>query len=187
MRHARILGDGPLSYYHVLSRVIERRFILGEQEQEHFKKLMRAQEAFAGVRVLTWNCMSNHFHMLVAVESREAEAVQRQLARLLEDDVVFLERLRHVYAPDVVEDIGKHLERLRGGDGAGDLGLMLMKMRMRITLPPPTLGRWHASILPRRMRPRCWSGGSSGWRSSNSRIWSGCMTCRHLWASSSSG
>jgi len=53
MRSSRILGDGPCSYYHVLSRVIERRFILGEQEQEYFRKLMRAQEAFSGVRVLT--------------------------------------------------------------------------------------------------------------------------------------
>ena len=33
MRISRRLGDGPCSYYHVLSRVIERRFILGEEEQ----------------------------------------------------------------------------------------------------------------------------------------------------------
>ena len=46
VRSFRILGQGPCSFYHVLSRVIERRFILGEQEQEHFRKLMRAQEAF---------------------------------------------------------------------------------------------------------------------------------------------
>jgi hypothetical protein len=42
----------------VLSRAIERRYIWGEQEQEqeqeqeHFRKLMRAQEAFSGVRVV---------------------------------------------------------------------------------------------------------------------------------------
>ena len=54
MRTSRILGDGPCNFYHVLSRVIEKRFILGEEEQEPFRKLMRAQEARAkeAVKVL---------------------------------------------------------------------------------------------------------------------------------------
>ncbi|MCB1094632.1 MAG: transposase [Verrucomicrobiae bacterium] len=114
MRISRILGDGPCNYYHVLSRVIERRFILGEQEQEHFRKLMRAQEAFSGVRVLTWNCMSNHFHMLVAVEDRESEEVQAELARLMVDDEAFLDRLKPLYAADVLDGIGKMLKVIRG-------------------------------------------------------------------------
>ncbi|MEZ5329174.1 MAG: transposase, partial [Verrucomicrobiales bacterium] len=116
MRTSRILGDGPCNYYHVLSRVIERRFILGEQEQEHFRKLMRAQEAFSGVRVLTWNCMSNHFHMLVAVESRESERVQAELARLLVDDEAFLARLKPLYIADALDGIGKMLRVIRGRD-----------------------------------------------------------------------
>ena len=114
MRTLRILGDGPCSYYHVLSRSIERRFILGEQEQELFRKLMRAQEAFSGVRVLTWNCMSNHFHMLVAVEDRESEAVQAELDRLLADDEAFLARLKPLYSADALDGIGKMLKVIRG-------------------------------------------------------------------------
>ncbi|MEZ5327494.1 MAG: transposase, partial [Verrucomicrobiales bacterium] len=102
MRTSRILGDEPCSFYHVLSRVIERRFILGEHEQEHFRNLMRAQEAFSGVRVLTWNCMSNHFHMLVAVEDRESEEVQAELSRLLVDDEAFLARLKPLYTADAL-------------------------------------------------------------------------------------
>jgi hypothetical protein len=43
----------------MILRAIERRFILGEKE--HFRKLMRSQEVFSGVGLLTWNCMSNHF------------------------------------------------------------------------------------------------------------------------------
>ena len=114
------MGDGPCNFYHVLSRVIERRFILGEQEQEHFRKLMRAQEAFSGVRVLTWNCMSNHFHMLVAVESRESEEVQAELARLLVDDEAFLARLKPLYTADALDGIGKMLQAIRGLDaGSG--------------------------------------------------------------------
>jgi putative transposase len=118
MRTRRILGHGPCNFYHVLSRTIERRFIFGEQEQEHFRKLMRAQEAFSGVRVLTWNCMSNHFHILVAVEDRESEDVQAELARLMEDDEAFLDRLKTLYSADALDGIGKLLKMIRGRDEA---------------------------------------------------------------------
>ena len=122
MRILRILGDGPCNFYHVLARVIERRFILGEQEQEHFRKLMRAQEAFSGVRVLTWNCMSNHFHMLVAVEDRESEEVRAELTRLLDDDEAFLDRLKPLYAANALDGIGKMLKVIRGREVDDQLG-----------------------------------------------------------------
>ncbi|MEZ5327049.1 MAG: hypothetical protein R3F19_18520 [Verrucomicrobiales bacterium] len=53
--------------------------------------MMRQQEAFSGVRVLSWTCLSNHFHMLVAVDDRQAEAQQAELGRLRDDDLYFLE------------------------------------------------------------------------------------------------
>jgi REP element-mobilizing transposase RayT len=58
MRTKSILGDGLCSHYHVQLITIERRFFLVEEEQEHFRTLMRAQEAFSRVRVLAWNCMT---------------------------------------------------------------------------------------------------------------------------------
>jgi putative transposase len=64
MRQARIRGQG-LSYYHVISRVVDRRFILGDEEREHFVVLMRKLEAFLGLRVVTYVVMSNHFHLLI--------------------------------------------------------------------------------------------------------------------------
>ncbi|MEZ5324366.1 MAG: hypothetical protein R3F19_04815 [Verrucomicrobiales bacterium] len=86
---------------------------------------MRAQEAFSGVRVLTWICMPNHFHVLVAVE----------LGHLLVDDVAFLARLKPLYAADAMDGIGKMLKVIRGrdeeavddDDGLG--GRRLKKMR----------------------------------------------------------
>jgi hypothetical protein len=45
MRQTRIRGQG-LSYYHVITRVVDRRFILGDEEREHFVVLMRKLEAF---------------------------------------------------------------------------------------------------------------------------------------------
>jgi putative transposase len=58
------------AYYHCLSRVVDRRFILGDVERSHFVALMRECEAFCEVRVLTYCVMSNHFHILVEVPQR---------------------------------------------------------------------------------------------------------------------
>ena len=113
MRTRRLLNDQGLSYYHCLSRVIERRFIFEEQEREYFRKLMRRLEAFSGVRVLTWICLSNHFHVLVAVEEKSGKAVQEEMQRLLDDDAAFLARLRHLYDPDVLEEIEGLLKTVR--------------------------------------------------------------------------
>ena len=111
----RVLHEQGLSYYHCLSRVIERRFIFGDQERERFRKLMRRQEAFSGVRVLTWTCLSNHFHMLVAVEEKDGKTAQKVKGRLLVDDEAFLKRLRHIYEPKALEEIEKYLKLIRKG------------------------------------------------------------------------
>jgi REP element-mobilizing transposase RayT len=41
--------------------VIERKFVLTSDEKERLVAVMRAQEAFCGVRVLTYCIMDNHF------------------------------------------------------------------------------------------------------------------------------
>jgi len=69
MRQARIRGEG-LCYYHCLSRVVDRQFILGDEEREHFVVLMRKLEVFLGLRVVTYAVMSNHFHLLVEEPDR---------------------------------------------------------------------------------------------------------------------
>ena len=63
-------SDLATAYYHCVSRVVDRRFIFGDEEREHFVRLMRLYEAFCGVRVLTYAVMSNHFHILVQVPRR---------------------------------------------------------------------------------------------------------------------
>lgn len=69
MRGARIKLDGH-AFYHCMSRVIERRLVLGRPEKEQFRQLLRACEDFCGVRVLTYALMGNHFHVLVEVPVR---------------------------------------------------------------------------------------------------------------------
>jgi putative transposase len=72
MRKARWLAPWKDSrvkpaIYHVLSRVVDRRFVFGDEEREQFRMFMRMQENFSGCRVLSYCLMSNHFHILLEV------------------------------------------------------------------------------------------------------------------------
>jgi REP element-mobilizing transposase RayT len=68
----RALAGKP-AIYHCVSRVVDRRFVLGDAEKEQFVEYMRAYESFGHLRVLTYCVMSNHFHILVEVPERPAQ------------------------------------------------------------------------------------------------------------------
>ena len=76
----RVLGVGA-SYYHVMSRITERRFYLGAREKEYFRGMMRRVADFSGVEVLTYTVLDNHFHLLIQVPERvdisDAELLRR--------------------------------------------------------------------------------------------------------------
>ena len=59
--------EGKPVFYHVISRVVDRRFVLGVAEKEKFRALMRLQEKFTGCRVTSYCLMDNHFHLLLEV------------------------------------------------------------------------------------------------------------------------
>jgi hypothetical protein len=54
-----------------LWRVVDRRFLSGDEEREFAVPLMRQIEAFLSVRVVSYAAMSNHFHLLVEEPDRE--------------------------------------------------------------------------------------------------------------------
>jgi len=58
---------GKPAIYHCVSRVVDRRRVLGAAERTKFVDYMREYEAFCQVRVLTFCVMSNHFHILVEI------------------------------------------------------------------------------------------------------------------------
>jgi putative transposase len=60
----------PVAYYHCVSRIVDRRFVLGDEEKVSFLRLMRFYERFCKVRVVSYCLMSNHFHLLVEVPKR---------------------------------------------------------------------------------------------------------------------
>ena len=54
-----------------MSRVVDRQFILNNDEKERFRKLLRRVEGFSGVDVLTFCVLDTHFHALLHVPERE--------------------------------------------------------------------------------------------------------------------
>ncbi|TLD68322.1 chemotaxis protein CheW [Phragmitibacter flavus] len=72
MRRSRLKApkDWEVAYYHCVSRVVDRQFVLGDEEKAEFVSLMRLYERVCQVRVVTYCLMSNHFHMLVEVPKR---------------------------------------------------------------------------------------------------------------------
>ncbi len=106
MRQARLKApdEHTVSYYHCISRVVNREFVFGDEEKEEFVKLQRLYEQFCGVRVLTYCVMSNHFHVLVAVPRRPAEEM---------DDTALLARAKSIYNPQGHADLAWRLPHLR--------------------------------------------------------------------------
>jgi len=110
MRGARIKAEGA-GYYHGMSRIIERRHILREPEQERLYQLMRSLAAFGGLNILSYCFMSNHFHILVHVPERSDVS-----------DEELLRRLAFLWEPREVAAIGKQLQdyRQQGQDQAAE-------------------------------------------------------------------
>jgi putative transposase len=71
-QRGRILPESGAFFVHVMSRVVNRDFILGPEEKAHFRKLMRQQAEFSGLQIVTYAIMDNHFHILLHVPEREA-------------------------------------------------------------------------------------------------------------------
>ena len=93
MRSPRIKEPGA-GYYHVISRIVDRRHVVDSGEKERFTRLMRATEGFSGCRVLAHTVLDNHFHVLLHVPKREEM-----------DDTELFHRLGFLYGKQEVETI----------------------------------------------------------------------------------
>ncbi len=96
--------------FHVISRVVDRRFVLKDVEREKFRMFMRMQENFSGCRVLSYCIMSNHFHILLEVPALPDEGIS---------DELLLKRLGAIQSEAVVAGVARELAaaRLAGNDG----------------------------------------------------------------------
>jgi REP element-mobilizing transposase RayT len=79
--------------FHVMSRVVDRRLIMGEREREVFYRIMRSEERFSGCEVLTYALMGNHFHLLIRVPVAPAGMSEEEVFR----------RMRFLYGKENAE------------------------------------------------------------------------------------
>ncbi len=102
MRQPRLKApdDWAFAYYHCVSRVVDRRFALGEEEKQQFIHLMRLYEKFCQVRVISYCLMSNHFHLLVEVPAKPENPMSEE--ELIDHIAKCLGKLRaHMVAEEV--------------------------------------------------------------------------------------
>lgn len=81
MRLPRIKIHGRVAVYHCMTRVVGGQRLLKPHHREQLRKMLWQQARFAGVQVLTYCLLSNHFHVLVRVpedpEPTDSELVSR--------------------------------------------------------------------------------------------------------------
>ncbi|MCC5808069.1 MAG: transposase [Opitutales bacterium] len=78
--------DGP-GVYHVTSRVIQKRRLLGEGQREVWVAALHRTAEFSGVEVITYCVLETHFHILVRIDPA---------ARMC-DDATLVRRYRTLY------------------------------------------------------------------------------------------
>ena len=81
MRQPRIKVDGE-GFYHVVSRIGGRRFLIDDAEKGILLSMIRAAAIFSGVELYTYAVMSNHFHLLVRVPKKQAVSDKELLRRM---------------------------------------------------------------------------------------------------------
>jgi len=118
MRKARWLANWQNSsskpvIYHLISRVVDRRFVFAERECEEFRMYMRMYENFSGCRVLSYCLMSNHFHLLLEVPPMAESDLS---------DEALLQRLSALYSEAFVAGVAAELAEAKknAGDDATD-------------------------------------------------------------------
>jgi REP element-mobilizing transposase RayT len=129
-------------FYHVISRVVERRFAFGAGEKEKFRALMRLQEKFTGCRVVSYCLMCNHFHLLLEVPPMPEGGISEE---------VLLKRLSGIYSEAFVAGVAKELADTRDVVYTEESGLenALAAIYERFTYRMQDLGEFMKGLLQR--------------------------------------
>ena len=80
-RIARIKAEGE-AFYHVVSRIANKAFLLNNDEnKEVFVNMLHRAAEFSGIDVITYVVMDNHFHLCVRVPKQEGEVSESEILR----------------------------------------------------------------------------------------------------------
>ncbi len=129
-------------FYHCISRVVDRRFVLGAEEKEKFRTLMRMQENFTGCRVASYCLMDNHFHILLEVPPMAESGIT---------DQVLLKRLSALYNEAFVAGVAAELAEARRqvNEGRGEEAVLVGRIHERFTYRMQNLGEFMKGLLQR--------------------------------------
>lgn len=147
MRKARWLSAWRKSankpvFYHVISRVVDRRFAFGAEEKEKFRTLMRMQEKFTGCRVVSYCLMCNHFHLLLEVPPMPEAGISEQ---------ELMKRLSSIYSEAFLAGVAKELADSRSAAyvEADGLDNAVKEIHERFTYRMHDLGEFMKGLLQR--------------------------------------
>ena len=129
-------------FYHCISRVVDRRFVLGVEEKEKFRTLMRMQENFTGCRVLSYCLMDNHFHILLEVPPQAEGGLS---------DEVLLKRLSAIYGEALVAGVAAELAEARRqvAEGLAEEEVVVKRIHERFAYRMHDLGEFMKGLLQR--------------------------------------
>ncbi len=127
--------------FHCVSRVVDRRFVFGDEEREAFRMFMRMYENFSGCRVLSYCVMSNHFHILLEVPPMKAGGIS---------DETLLGRLAAIYPENFVQGVADELLAARAEEGlAAGNEARVREIHERFTYRMHSLSRFMQGLLIR--------------------------------------
>jgi len=127
--------------YHTVSRVVDRRFALEQDDKEQFRTFMRMYEKFTGCRVLTYCLMCNHVHLLVEVTPRPAGSMT---------DEELLRRYRAISSAMGVSILRKELKEARAKLAAGLVNeAFIEKIHARYTYRMHDLSEFMKGVMQR--------------------------------------
>jgi REP element-mobilizing transposase RayT len=121
-RIARIKAEGE-AFYHVVSRIANKAFLLNDAEKKRvFVNMMHRAADFSGVDVITYVVMDNHFHLCLKIPEREGEVPESEILR----------RVGVLYGKDRRDALERRLAGCReeGDDAAADAELAKLRSRM---------------------------------------------------------
>jgi REP element-mobilizing transposase RayT len=136
------MAAGKPVLYHVHSRVVDRRFVLGTEEKEKFRTLMRMQENFTGCRALSYCLMDNHFHILLEVPPMAEGGIS---------DELLLKRLSAIYGEVFVAGVAQELADARKAVYTSDSGMAeaVAAIHRRFTYRMQDLAQFMKGLLQR--------------------------------------
>jgi putative transposase len=145
MRRARwLVAEGSVRpvFYHCVSRVVDRRFVLGAAEKEKFRTFLRMYEKFSGCRATAYCLMDNHFHILLEVPPMAEGGIS---------DDELLRRLSAICTEALVAEVAKELSEARQqvAAGRGEEAVLVGRIHARFTYRMHNLGEFMKGLLQR--------------------------------------